>query len=794
MIIAKKTMSEIKSWINTPRQYDLEIMNNNSGQYVKNLKLTDNYEQDVNPPGFKTNLLPHQKTTVKAMRDLERVKYIKISNTAFVSKYDSIRQMTSAGVLSDKLGSGKTYDILALCAWDKVEPIPRAPPIMDLPLIRNIPTAPRGRHFKHESVTGSTIEVKRLYKKFLPFTMVFVAKSVLLQWQNSIIKHTGLKVFTISNLQGLKMFYNMIFKPDKKNNINRLSQYDVILIKNGKISGDFSPSELEDTQLDGVKLKSILTIMGELLKNFCVTRVVLDDFDTLGIPTDAHAIPALFTWFVSATKKTIKPSIKYYKAKNVQDAVTNYRPPYVSVWQNRNLFTFFNIGTENDYIDKSTQASQVKFFTYSFKNPNNNFIGLFGQMGTEDAQLVAEALNGDAIMTAACQVGIKSTSVADIFERVLENKWKVYEKAVKISHYITNVRPFVDNLPPKDHDTRSYGDKTLGGFRKNLKNPGPFSVVESSINHYENCLTTIIEDVETENNEQKEDSGKAIQRVKDNLKEGECPITAEPLSECDGVVIMKCCGITISTEAASYSLKLHKAKGDASNIAGNCPNCRRTIGFSQLILIDKDIDLEKIMSDDLEIEPVVEPESVDESELEDFLKDDEDDEDLTKFTAIVKCISGTLNSVPEIDEIRKERTDIFIPNMLVGKTDKGEPTDKKCLVYANYGETLDRLQEVLDRKDITFLKLQGTPKQIQDMVHRYGLPSSNPESISVLLINGPEYCAGLNLQMTTDLIFTHKIIDRNIESQVGGRAARYGRTANLRVHYFLYENEFEMFK
>jgi uncharacterized DUF497 family protein len=63
---------------------------------------------------------------------------------------------------------------------------------------------------------------------------------------------------------------------------------------------------------------------------------------------------------------------------------------------------------------------------------------------------------------------------------------------------------------------------------------------------------------------------------------------------------------------------------------------------------------------------------------------------------------------------------------------------------------------------------------------------------SVLLINSQQHCAGLNLQMATDVAFTHKIIDENVESQVAGRAQRIGRTCNLNIHYLFYQNEKNM--
>ena len=50
-----------------------------------------------------------------------------------------------------------------------------------------------------------------------------------------------------------------------------------------------------------------------------------------------------------------------------------------------------------------------------------------------------------------------------------------------------------------------------------------------------------------------------------------------------------------------------------------------------------------------------------------------------------------------------------------------------------------------------------------------------------------KHCSGLNLQTATDLIFAHKIIDPNIETQVIGRGQRLGRTTTLKVHFMFYQ-------
>lgn len=789
--LPEKEADKAYRWIDIPRDYLLEAMSRNVRDDEKDgfknlLRLTDDFEKIDTPEGFKITLLPHQKVLVKAMQDLEQKRYIRITglqrNQMDVPNEGIIE--TCAGVLSDKLGSGKTYDILGLIAHGKNKNIPKTANISHLPVMRRdraVKQLHRGAYdiANYEHV-GTKTEVRRVYKKYLPLSLIFVSKSVLLQWQKAITENTHLKVFMIENIFNLKVFYEMLFKPNKSNNLDKLLTYDIILVKNGDISGRFEPDELKETPLQGVGLKKILSVFGELFKDFCFERVVLDDFDTLGIPNTAFTIPALFTWFVSATKKSIAANSKDYESKTITDAICNYRPAYTSVWKNRNLFTFFNLSCDEKFVDDSTQASKVEFYSYQFHNPNEQYIGLLGAMGTQDAHLIMEALNGDAINTAAGNVGIKSTSVADIFEKVLDNKWNIYKKNLEVEKYLSRVSEYLYGLGSRDDD-EGYGNIILDKFRKNLRKPGPMEQVRSSIKYEDAGVTGVFEEVKADNATSKDENGKAINRVKDNLKQGDCPITCVPLAECNGVVIMKCCGVTISAEAASWSLKFHR--GGSSNIAGVCPNCRRQIEFTQLILIDKELKLDDIINDSIEMPeqaPIAITSEGDPVEIE----------ELNKFSCITRIILGEDVNDLEIAKIRQRR-EIKIPGMLVGNFDKGiaPAADRKVLVYASYGETLDLLTEKLIAKGISFLRVQGTTRQIEDMVNRYNLPNSNPESISVLLINGAQYCAGLNLQVTSDLIYTHKIVDQNVESQVAGRASRYGRIHNLRIHYVLYDNE-----
>lgn len=796
-----------KRWIDIVRNYDLEPMNKYTKfdaygneiavtkGFTATLKLDETFEAVESViPGFKIVLLPHQCVTIRAMLDLELKRHIR-ARVAGASGYtmpscfagDVAIIETCAGVLSDKLGSGKTYCILGVIQLAKNMTMPKVANITDLELPRQ-EKAMRAYDWKSHTKyihVGWKTEVRRIYKKLIPLTVIFVSKSVITQWEDSIKEHTNLKVFKIENIYHMTAFYNMMFAPTKENNLKALLKYDIVLVKNGIISGKFEPPELSETGLDGVKTKPILSVFGELFKDFCFLRVVLDDFDTLGIPTTAFVIPAMFTWFVSATKKLISGGSRTYPAKNISDAMNAMRPAYTAAWKNRTLFSFFNISNADSFTDASTQASKVEFFVYNFHNPNESYIGLLGVMGTADAQVVMEALNGDAIQTAAGEVGLKSTSVADIFAKVLDDKWTVYKKNLEIDHYIVGeVEPWYSGLAQADDEYTPLSDTSLTKVSRNLKKPGPFGGLTQLVSYQDPGVTVTITDVKRENTELKEFNGKAINRVRDNLKQGDCPIMATPLK--DGpVVILKCCGITVSREAASFSLKLQKTSGAVGDMAGSCPNCRRPIAFSQLIVVDQDLNLDDIVNE--VIEPVLSKPS-DETDL-DLDTVDTEAEELNKYSCIVRIIKGD-DTGSDVEAVKTSRN-VTIPSMLVGQYDKGiaPASDRKILVYASFGETLDILTQKLIDAGVPYLRLQGKASQIDDMVRRFNMPNDNPESIAVLLVGGPQYCAGLNLQITTDLIFTHKIIDQNVESQVAGRASRFGRKYNLRIHYVLYDNE-----
>lgn len=108
---------------------------------------------------------------------------------------------------------------------------------------------------------------------------------------------------------------------------------------------------------------------------------------------------------------------------------------------------------------------------------------------------------------------------------------------------------------------------------------------------------------------------------------------------------------------------------------------------------------------------------------------------------------------------------------------------RKILVFSNYDTSLDKIHTILDRQHISHAMLKGHSGRISKVLDLY-----RKGTLNVLLVNATAYGSGMNLQNTTDIVMFHKLNDE-IENQVLGRAQRGGRTDPLNVWYLLHTNE-----
>ena len=156
-------------------------------------------------------------------------------------------------------------------------------------------------------------------------------------------------------------------------------------------------------------------------------------------------------------------------------------------------------------------------------------------------------------------------------------------------------------------------------------------------------------------------------------------------------------------------------------------------------------------------------------------------EDKTKFDILRKIIMG--ENLPN-----KQEKNVKIKGMLEGIKELPEaPAEhRKIIIFSKFDESLDDMEKKMKENKIGYKRLRGTASQINSVATEF---QDSYDGVNVLLINGEKYASGLNLQSATDLVFMHKIMDRNIESQIIGRIQRLGRVYKAHVHYILYNDE-----
>lgn len=105
------------------------------------------------------------------------------------------------------------------------------------------------------------------------------------------------------------------------------------------------------------------------------------------------------------------------------------------------------------------------------------------------------------------------------------------------------------------------------------------------------------------------------------------------------------------------------------------------------------------------------------------------------------------------------------------------------MIFANFAETFTKIEKKLLELNISYHILKGQANTVQKHIEDF-----KNKKVRVLMLNAQFFGAGMNLQMTTDLIIYHRFT-KEMEEQIIGRAQRLGRTTALNVYYLIHENE-----
>lgn len=719
-------------------------------------------------PGLKTSLYQHQQTAVMAMLELEMIR-------DFKSKNLNIRY--NAAVLSEPVGSGKTIDILSLICLNKIPP--------------NMPQIIEMRNNPNQKNIGF---VKCTYKNILKPTLIFVGTSVMKQWENAIKTFTNFKYFSINSVIELKKLLIMI-------NDQTINNYDIILAKNGKIT---VPIKLPD----GIKLDKHNRVSSPYIYNiisnlytYCWARVVIDDFDTIKLPSTANIIHGLFTWYISSTRKTManKNHNSYIYNTTIEDLA---RRPYCcgEIMNDHTLFMGLNVRNTTQFIKSVTNIPSLKFHVIKINNNNDGILNLLNSMEDSKVNQIIESINADDIESAAQLADIKAVKVVDLFQKILGDKFESYrfagdllsfidfqenkeEERKAYANYADNLKIQIEHLHrqlEKPIDAADIDMKILEEDENKLENDDLIIYQIAKLKHqltytkkrllkFDDIeykypgVNQLLETTKIEYEEVKKTNGLAIERIKNNIRHGQCPVCKQGLSKGDKVIIVKCCSTMFCDTCGIAAQKLDNRY---NMLKGQCSNCRATITIHNLIYLGANFEFSNITNEIFEDEETAKVEAK--------------TRPITKYTLITDIINGKVKTDDHI------RVDMAIPNMMKGAGYTREPKIRKVLIFANYEKTIDHVLKELKESKIKHWRLQGGINEINDT----SLAFTNCQDQCALVINSTKHCSGLNLQTATDLVFAHVIIDPALESQVAGRGHRLGRTTPLNIWYVIYKNEY----
>ena len=719
--------------------------------------LTIDDPREPNPPDFKGELFPPQKTLLAAMLALEQNPYISIEDPRCPEEWMSTIQ-TRMGRISEKFSFGKTVLALALvCSRKNPTLLPDQQPILSYPHNSshygnraNVIVTKTGGSYDPIGA-GFLPEITVNYSKFLPITIVSAAANVISQWESETKKFTRLRYFIIENVHSLREFESMY----RSGNISTL---DIVFVKAGRVTTNFTVNG-ENTNFGKAKNRSLFETLIRILEGVPVARLIIDDYDTLKLSNDDCFIPALFTWLISATRRqTSARAILRTGHTTIQDffranLMTSF--PILGGALDDILNRVFSLHCTPEYVDEHINSTKMVFRRIYVRG--GHAVTILRDL--EVPEEIIEMVNADAIETAAQTLGIAAKSIGEVINRIVGIHLGKLQQANKVLERTKIVHQYHDDVKTFKNIIKDGSDEEFYTFNN--------SPVSKNINTE---LVSCIKSLEEWAEEQLGKYGKTLNRMRDNIREGHCQCCMVPFEKEPAYVLSGCCQIIVCEPCITRT----NATTHKKSFIQRCPNCAQDVKIKTgLIRIGIELDIESALYN---IEPVI----VDlvSTPVEPDLLDTFNN---PKLKALIQLLQGN-----QIDSLHDIITAPYVEGLLDGKRNILWPEDKpnKFLIFTMHTESTRLIANTLESLGITFCILRGSRSQKDEAVRI--IKDSN---VNIMLVTAAKDCGGLNLPFISHIVFYHRIIDRNVEAQMAARGQRLGREANLEIVTFI--NEFE---
>ncbi len=707
----------------------------------ESILLDETFRQErPNIPGFHGTLFKYQQAEVAALIDLENNQSVDIGT----QKYQF-----SAGVFSNPTGSGKTISLLAKIL---LNPIPKVN--KDIICLNQCGT------------------IHRTYKKIIRPTIVFAGVSVINQWVDAVQQFTDLKFLKVIDIRSLKTLIDCMFD-------GSINNFDIILVKNGTITRMIPISPFVTENRNQVGKPYIYNVIANIKMTWAC--VIVDDFDYIKLPKNAGRVQGLFTWFVSATKGSVPAKIYRNTQFFFSQHITLYRGMNCAdIMNNPVLFKKFNIRSHSSIIQRYNRLTNPIFYQVIVNNNNAMMVNIAKNLAPEDMREIIYMMNGDAVGAAAERLGIVAKSNADIVAHLLRERYAEYKLVVNVIEFIEqqhqaprqsfiaagiNLEEYMANPTYTDEDI-------LARRVPAIEYPGLAERFARLLIYYQQRRTVL---------------ESAIEKVRSDLRHGDCPICMEELKNKQSCVILGCCASIGCPQCMITSCRFQLIHNDSE---GRCPMCRQTVKLSQITFIDQD--LRRGM--EAKIEDGLDDENKENKEINEKNK-----EKRNKIDEKVRQLDGPMDPSKQRDKIailseiisghlpfEAKEIQVVLPSLQKGSTER-IPAEgfRKVLCFTDHDHAIRSIQARLSEEKIPWMYLHGTANDISKTVKQFASYQGNV----VLLVNAANHCAGLNLQFVTHIVYYRKMNNLPIEEQIAGRGQRVGRTCTLEIIYLMYQSE-----
>jgi hypothetical protein len=811
------------------------------------------------PPGFKGRLFPPQATLLAAMVAFERNPVVVVDGAHSPHGRTAYIQTRFARI-SERFSFGKTVLSLALiCAQRLPAAHPEISTLMSsFAHMAAFAPIPAGSGLNNPIRDQYLPEITVAARRVLPLTIVAAVAPVISQWVDNTRRFTTLRYHIVENVNSLRDLETLYRS-------GRIGDIDVLFLKAGRVTANFvvegepaPPSE--GTSSDGAKLRggvpkakaktrSLFEAVARIFEGVPVARLIIDDYDTLKLtPTDCF-VPAHFTWLISATRRITNvgfdpvwviaappPANSRKAAKGGASAAPAPTPaaacstvaailranlidsmPVLAAARDGTVNTVFSLHCDKDYVDAHLNSTAYRC----------RRIAVAG--GAAAAMLrnldvppeVLEMLNAGAVGTAARALGLEAASAADVVRRVVGTHLGKLRAAVRALERVEDTAALLAERGGYEDDS-----EVVKELRAALKSgtDAEAAAAVAALAGGGKLVNAALASLREWATEERNAHGRALARMRDNIREGHCQCCMVPFDEDGGglgsdsgddagpqggaapareaaYVMAGCCQIIVC------ELCITHIDGATRTFIRRCPNCSKELGDPKtaLVRVGADADLAAALDDSAVLDAMADEGGEPGAKADDNGDEHRGDEKASaganaganaviaaigdpKLKALLQflCAPDVGAGAPTIDCKSNTIVASNIAGLLCGTRDSPWPATKprKSLIFTMHSESTIRIEEALTECKIKHSALRGDRARKDAALAAVRDGDSN-----ILLVTAPKDCGGLNMPFLSHVIFYHRVVDKNVEAQVAARGQRLGREHNLEIVSFLNDAE-----